>query len=46
MSHWQIKLQTQPDSRGRNNQIMKGQDIKIPLLIGDQYHSVAYYMST
>ena len=23
---------------------MKGLDVKFPLLIGDQYHSIAYYM--
>jgi len=25
---------------------MSGLDIKFPLLIGDQYHSIAYYMVT
>jgi hypothetical protein len=25
---------------------MEGLDIKFPLLIGDQYHSIAYYMVT
>lgn len=25
---------------------MKGVDVKFPLLIGDQYHSIAYYMCT
>jgi len=25
---------------------MKGIDVKFPLLIGDQYHSIAYYMCT
>ena len=24
--------------------MMKGLDVKFPLLIGDQYHSIAYYI--
>jgi len=42
LTHWQIKLQDQGETRSK--QIMKGLDVKFPLLIGDQYHSIAYYI--
>ena len=44
LTHWQIKLQTSENSRAKDKQIMKGLDVKFPLLIGDQYHSIAYYI--
>jgi hypothetical protein len=44
LTHWQIKLSTDGGSKG--NQILKGLDIKFPLLIGDQYHSIAYYITS
>lgn len=46
LSHWTVKLQTQPaDARGRSqNELLQGMDVKFPLLIGDQYHSISYYM--
>jgi hypothetical protein len=47
MTHWQIKLQTSDSARDQKaKQMMRGVDIKFPLLIGDQYHSIAYFMGT
>jgi hypothetical protein len=43
--HWQIKLNergTQP----KGNELMKGFDTKFPVLLGDQYHTMAYFMIT
>ena len=42
--HYSIKIKESGDSRGRD--IMKGMETKFPLLLGDQYHSMAYYMIT
>ena len=42
--HWSIKLKN--EDNGRGNDLMKGLDTKFPLLIGDQYHSMAYFMIT
>lgn len=42
--HWSIKLKE--ENSGRGTDIMKGFETKFPLLIGDQYHSTAYYMIT
>ena len=39
LTHWQIKMQEQ-----QKREIMRGLDVKFPLLIGDQYHSIAYYI--
>lgn len=42
MTHWQIKLHEY--GKFNNNQMMKDIDVKFPLLLGDQYHSIAYYI--
>lgn len=42
LTHWQVKLGSSENSRG--TPLLKGLDIKFPLLIGDQYHTVAYYI--
>ena len=44
LSHWQIRLSEQPAVRGKSTAMMKGLDIKFPILIGDQYHTIAYYI--
>lgn len=44
MSHWQIKLSESSKVKGKSTEIMKGLDIKFPILIGDQYHTIAYYI--
>ena len=44
LTHWQIKLQDSEKGQSKSKQIMKGLDVKFPLLIGDQYHSIAYYI--
>ena len=45
--HWSIKLKEE-GSNGRCSgaDVMKGLETKFPLLIGDQYHSMAYFMIT
>lgn len=35
LSHWQIKLAESEKNNHHKNQIMKGLDVKFPLLIGD-----------
>jgi hypothetical protein len=35
LSHWQIRLSEQPAVRGKSTAMMKGLDIKFPILIGD-----------
>jgi hypothetical protein len=42
--HWSIKLKE--ESKDRGTDVMKGFETKFPLLIGDQYHSMAYFMIT
>ena len=46
--HWSIKLKEEGSEKGqsRGSDIMKGFETKFPLLIGDQYHSMAYFMIT
>jgi hypothetical protein len=44
LSHWQIKLSESASSKGKSTELMKGLDIKFPILIGDQYHTIAYYI--
>lgn len=44
MSHWQIRLSESSKIKGKSTEIMKGLDIKFPILIGDQYHTIAYYI--
>lgn len=45
--HWSIKLKEEgSNGRGSGADIMKGLETKFPLLIGDQYHSMAYFMIT
>lgn len=44
--HWSIKLKEEGSEQGRGSDIMKGFETKFPLLIGDQYHSMAYFMIT
>lgn len=43
--HWSIKLKEEGNTRSGTD-IMKGFETKFPLLIGDQYHSMAYFMIT
>lgn len=42
--HWQIKLKESVALKGTD--LMKSFETKFPLLIGDQYHSMAYFMVT
>ncbi len=35
LSHWQIKLSEKPEMHGKSTEMMKGLDIKFPILIGD-----------
>ena len=42
--HWQIKLSETKSKRG--TKLMSGFDTKFPILLGDQYHSMAYFMIT
>jgi hypothetical protein len=35
LSHWQIKLSEKPEIHGKSTEMMKGLDIKFPILIGD-----------
>ena len=42
--HWSIKVKE--EKQGRGTDIMKGFETKFPLLIGDQYNSMAYFMIT
>lgn len=44
LTHWQIKLGESNKVRGKSTEMMKGLDVKFPLLIGDQYHTIAYYI--
>jgi len=44
LTHWQIKLGESTKVRGKSTQIMKGLDNKFPILIGDQYHTTAYFI--
>lgn len=43
--HWQLKLAEQPQAKASKD-VMMSQDPKFPILLGDQYHSMAYYMIT
>jgi len=45
LSHWQVKLREDPKLKGSSALMMKGLDIKFPILIGDQYHTTAYFMT-
>ena len=42
--HWSIKLKE--EKQGQGTDIMKGFETKFPLLIGDQYQTMAYFMIT
>lgn len=42
--HWQIQL-SERGSR-KTPELMKGFDTKFPVLLGDQYHTMAYFMIT
>ena len=42
LAHWQIKLQTVKKSKGKK--LLENLDLKFPLLLGDQFHSMAYYI--
>ena len=46
LTHWQIRLgeSNKPLRGGKQTEIMKGLDVKFPILIGDQYHTTAYYI--
>ena len=44
LTHWQIQLMTDPKYADKSKNLMAGMDVKFPLLIGDQYHSIAYYI--
>ena len=46
LSHWQIKLAESPNIRGSSALMMKGLDIKFPMLLGDQYHTTAYFLTS
>ena len=45
LMHWSIKLKEDGNAKNGTD-VMKGLETKFPLLIGDQYHSMAYFMIT
>jgi hypothetical protein len=38
-----VKLE---EKKTQDNLLLKGFDLKFPILLGDQYHSIAYFMIT
>lgn len=44
LSHWQIRLGESNKVKGKSTALMKGLDVKFPILIGDQYHTTAFYI--
>ena len=44
--HWSIKMKDEVGAGRRSTEIMKGFETKYPLLIGDKYHTMAYFMIT
>jgi hypothetical protein len=44
LSHWQIRLSESKAGKEKSTHLMKGLDIKFPILIGDQFHTIAYYI--
>lgn len=44
LTHWQIKLGESSKTKGKSTALMKGLDVKFPILIGDQYHTTAYFI--
>ena len=44
--HWQLKLNESPRKKAsdKNDVMTSPQDAKFPILLGDQYNSMAYYM--
>jgi hypothetical protein len=44
LTHWQIRLGESNKVKGKSTALMKGLDVKFPILIGDQYHTTAYYL--
>lgn len=44
--HWSIKVNEEVGTGSRGSEILKGFETKFPLLIGDQYHTMAYFMIT
>mmetsp|Transcript_12903 Transcript_12903/g.12795 ORF Transcript_12903/g.12795 Transcript_12903/m.12795 type:complete len:184 (+) Transcript_12903:383-934(+) len=44
LAHWQIKLSESVNSKQPKDSLIKSSDLKQPILIGDQFHSMAYYV--
>lgn len=44
--HWQIKLNEGKGRESKSAHLMKGFETKFPLLLGDQYNSMAYFLIT
>lgn len=44
--HWQLKLAEKKSSGGGSEVTAPSEDAKFPILLGDQYHSMAYFMIT
>jgi len=44
LTHWQIRLGESNKVKGKSTALMKGLDVKFPILIGDQYHTTAYFI--
>lgn len=44
LTHWQIRLGEANKVKGKSTALMKGLDVKFPILIGDQYHTTAYFI--
>lgn len=44
--HWQVKLGEKNKSKQPSEDQLMLNDVKFPILLGDQYHSMAYFMIT
>jgi hypothetical protein len=44
--HWQIKLNENGNGQSKSASLMPNFESKFPLLLGDQYNSMAYYLIT
>ena len=45
-SHWNIRLSESPRHLPASSTFLTGLDVKFPILIGDQFHTIAYFMAS
>jgi hypothetical protein len=46
ITHWQVHLKQQNSDKFKNTSLLRNMDVKFPILLGDKFHTSAYFITS